>query len=224
MSRPLQPYAQDGELGHPRGQDVPHAAPVADEVPEAAAGGHVGPEGGEAFGEHVDVDVCDGREAVGADAFGEVDEGFEVGAGLDGEGVCGVEDVGCFVVDGTAGFEQTRFAAVGLLVGFVVVPVVFVVWMIAAAAVCGPFATIVRDARLVPWMVEVDYFVAEDVNVDHAADFVWENCEKVAALGLWLGGAGKRKVSKLLGSFGKGSWNCSFGVKLSSVQYDWVHD
>lgn len=174
----------------------------------------------------MDVDVCDGSEAVGTDAVGEVDEGFEVGAGLDGEGVCGVEDVGGFVVDGTAGFEEARFADFYyhfLTVGFVV-GVFFGVGMVAAAAVCGPFAAIVRDAGLAPWTVEVDDLVAEDVDVDHSADIVREIGEKIPALGLWLAGAGQRKVSKFLGSFGKGSWNGIFGVKLSPMQYDWAHD
>ena len=156
---------------------------------------------------------------------------------MDGEGVCCVEDLGGFVVDGAAGFEEACFAVGVFDVGFVfVVVVVFVVGgddgavvfrveMIAAAASCGPFATIVCDARLVPWTVEVDDFVAKNVDVDHAADFVREICEKVAALGLlWLAGTGQREVSKLLGSFGKGPWNCSFGVKLSPMQYDWAHD
>ena len=160
---------------------------------------------------------------------------------MDGEGVCCVEDLGGFGVDGAAGFEEACFAVGFFDVGFVfvgvgVVVVVFVggdddgavvfrVVVIAAAAICGPFATIVRDARLVPWTVEVDDFVAKDVDVDHAADFVREICEKVAALGLlWLAGTGQREVPKLLGSFGKGPWNCSFGVKLSPMQYDWAHD
>lgn len=106
---------------------------------------------------------------------------------MDGECVGGVEDVDGFVVDGAAGFEQTRFARVPL-VGLVIDGPVFVVGMIAAATVCAPFATIVRDARFVPWTVEVDDFVAKDVDVDHAADFVREACKKVAALGLWLAG------------------------------------
>ena len=41
-----------------------------------------------------------------------------------------------------------------------------------------------RNSRFSRGMVEMDYLVAEDVDVDHATNFVWEFCEEFAALGL----------------------------------------
>lgn len=173
LGSPAQLHAQGAETGHPRHHRLPHAAPVADEVPEAHAGAHVGPEGRETLGGHVDVHGGDGGEPVGADALGEVEECFEVRACLHGEGVGGVEDVGRFVVDGPAGLEETRLA---VLSGLVV--------RVIAAVIPSPFAAMVCDSRFAPRTVEMDDLVAKDVDVDHATDFVWEFREEVTALRL----------------------------------------
>ena len=108
---------------------------------------------------------------------------MEVGAGLHGEGVGGVECVGCFVVDGPAGLGKTHFAVSGVLFR----GRAFAVGMIAAV-IDSPFAAIVRESRFSPGTVEMDDLIAEDVDVDHAADFIWKFGQEVAtALGLRLG-------------------------------------
>lgn len=52
------------------------------------------------------------------------------------------------------------------------------------AAIQAPLAAIMPNSRLAPRMVEMDYLVAEDVDVDHTADFVWELYQEGTALGL----------------------------------------
>ena len=51
---------------------------------------------------------------------------------------------------------------------------IFVVGMMAA--VQTPLAAIMPDSRFAPRMVEMDDLIAEDVDVDDAANFVWELC------------------------------------------------
>lgn len=41
-----------------------------------------------------------------------------------------------------------------------------------------------HDSRFVPRMLEMEHLVAEDIDVDHAADFVWEFQEEIPPLGL----------------------------------------
>ena len=97
------------------------------------------------------------------------------------------------------------------------------IMMPMVTAVHFPFAGVMPDSRFVRGMIEMDYLVAEDVDVDHAADLVWKFCE-VAASGLRPTIAGKRKVSEFLRSGGQGFWNCCFLFLLSLVQYDRARD
>lgn len=41
-----------------------------------------------------------------------------------------------------------------------------------------------HDSRFVPRMLEMEHLVTEDIDVDHAADFVWEFHEEIPTLGL----------------------------------------
>lgn len=159
---------------------------------------------------------------MGAYAVGEVDEGREVRAGLHGEGVGRVEDVGRFVVDGSAGLDQTRFAVLGVVVDGAVRCGVDVM-----AAVQLPFAAMVHDSGLVRGVLEMDDFIAEYVDVNHAADFIWEFCKEHTAATLWPAAAAaawSRQVSVFLRSFGERFGDCGFVVPFPSVQCDGSRD
>ena len=218
LSSSTQSHPQGLETWHLRSHRLPHTAPVADEIPESGAAGHVGPEWRETFGKHVDVHVGDQGETRGAYTFGEPHERLEVRAGLYGERVRGVEDVDRFVVYGSAGLEKTQFVNSCIFLDGPIRSVGMI------AAVQSPFAAIVHDSGLVRGVVEMDDFIPENVYIDHAADFVRKFCEEGAALRPWLAGAWSRKVSEFSRSFREGWRDCRFLVLYSSVQYDRTHD
>ena len=80
-----------------------------------------------------------------------------------------------------------------------------------------PLAAIMPNSRFTRGMVELDYLIAEDVDVDHTADFVWELYQKVTSLGLSPAVTCQRKISMSLRPLGKRFWDASFHVLLSSV-------